>query len=136
LDFSPDMTWLAYTSNESGPYEVYALRLDGSSRTVRVSSGGGETPRWSPRGDGLFYRNGRRFYWVPLTGSSEEPFGTPELFLTGSFNNVAGPEVGVSADGSALLLLLADGDPQTATLDLVENFRGTLIERLGPAPRR
>ena len=54
---SPDGRWLAYCSNESGRLEVY---IEGFSQPVprrRVSSGGGESPRW--RGDSaeLFYWN-------------------------------------------------------------------------------
>jgi serine/threonine-protein kinase len=138
-DLSPNMHWLAYTATSSGAvsdgqYEVYALRLaDG--RSYRISAGPGETPRWSPRGDGIYYRDGPRFYWVPVTESAEEPFGTPQLFASGGFINVAGPEIEVSADGRALLLLQSEGSAETTTLDLIENFRNVLIERLGRSSR-
>jgi hypothetical protein len=92
----------------------------------------GESPRWSPRGDGLFYRSGNRYFWVPFSPTADEPFGEPRLFVSGNFNNVPGSAEEVSADGRALLLLLADGSPQTHTLDFIEDFRTRLTERLGP----
>ncbi len=62
--FSPDMNWVAYTSDESGRNEVYVRRFfRGSGGVVstdeekhRISTQGGIGPRW--RGDGreLFYR--------------------------------------------------------------------------------
>ena len=53
---SPDGKWLAYTSNESGRYEIYVTALQ-SPNDARwpVSTGGGITPRWSRRGNELFY---------------------------------------------------------------------------------
>jgi dipeptidyl aminopeptidase/acylaminoacyl peptidase len=54
---SRDGRLLAYASNETGKYEVYALALSDPSRRVLVSGGGGGTqPVWSPDGRHLFYR--------------------------------------------------------------------------------
>src|SRR5262249_32176852 len=39
--FSPDGHWLAYDSNESGPYEVYVQPFPGPGGKSQVSSGGG-----------------------------------------------------------------------------------------------
>jgi hypothetical protein len=49
---------LAYTSNESGPEEVYVRSLAGRAARVRVSTGGGGEPLWSAGGQRLFYRAG------------------------------------------------------------------------------
>ncbi|HEX4931873.1 MAG TPA: protein kinase [Gemmatimonadaceae bacterium] len=53
---SPDGRWLAYVSNVSGRSEVYVSPFDdpGSARWA-VSTTGAFAPRWSPRGDELFY---------------------------------------------------------------------------------
>ena len=52
---SPDGRYLAYHSNESGRYEVYVCPFpDGGSRW-QVSSDGGISSRWSPKGNELFY---------------------------------------------------------------------------------
>ncbi|HEY7566794.1 MAG TPA: hypothetical protein VH762_04445, partial [Gemmatimonadaceae bacterium] len=53
---SPNGKWLAYASNESGRFEVYVspLAAPGSAKWP-ISTTGGMTPRWSHRGDELFY---------------------------------------------------------------------------------
>ena len=59
--FSPEGRWLAYSSNESGEYEVYIRPApqDGlptnSGRGTRVSRTGGASPRWSRDARELFY---------------------------------------------------------------------------------
>jgi Tol biopolymer transport system component len=53
--FSPDGRWLAYSSNESGTWEVYARHFPDDGVKVQVSQGGGRVPRWSRDGRALFY---------------------------------------------------------------------------------
>ena len=55
-EFSPDGHWLAYTSNETGKYEVYVRRFPDTGGKWTVSAGGGHYPRWSQNGHDLFYR--------------------------------------------------------------------------------
>jgi serine/threonine-protein kinase len=45
--FSPDGQWLAYQSNESGPYEVYVRSFPGPGGRWQISTGGGRYPVWS-----------------------------------------------------------------------------------------
>jgi serine/threonine-protein kinase len=57
---SPDGRWLAYTTNESGRYEVYVRPWpDVSAGRWQVSRDGGSEPQWAHSGRELFYRNGR-----------------------------------------------------------------------------
>jgi serine/threonine-protein kinase len=44
--FSPDGRWIAYFSNESGPWEVYVRPFEGAGKW-KISSDGGGFPRWS-----------------------------------------------------------------------------------------
>jgi Tol biopolymer transport system component/predicted Ser/Thr protein kinase len=57
--FSPDGRWIAYTSNESGRYEVYVRPFPGGapsgSGKWQISTGGGWHPIWSRDGRELFY---------------------------------------------------------------------------------
>jgi serine/threonine protein kinase len=60
--FSPDGRWIAYTSNQSGRYEIYVREFSaspGSTRTggTLVSKGGGTTPEWRSDGKELTYVN-------------------------------------------------------------------------------
>ena len=54
---SPDGRWLAYQSNESGRYEIYVQPFPDGGRRLQVSMDNGVYPRWSPRGDELFFRS-------------------------------------------------------------------------------
>ena len=134
-DLSPDMKWLAYTSDESGQYEVWVMRLPRKGSPIQVTSRGCELPRWSPRSDGLFYRCGQRWYWAALTGSDDPAFREPELFLEGDYLNIAGPEYEVHPDGKRLLLLQGSGERTRGTLDMITNWRAELERRL-PLPAR
>jgi len=53
--FSPDVRWLAYTSNETGRTEVYVRPFPEVGDQFLVSTGGGSQPRWRPDGKELFY---------------------------------------------------------------------------------
>ena len=53
--FSPDGTWIAYQSNESGQQEVYVQPFRGPSERVRISASGGVQARWRADGRELFY---------------------------------------------------------------------------------
>jgi len=57
--FSPDGHWLAYTSDESGPNQVYVVPFPNTHAAKwAVSTSGGTDPEWSHRGNELFYRDG------------------------------------------------------------------------------
>ena len=58
---SPDGHWLAYSSNESGRYEVYVHPYpDVAAGSWKVSPAGGTGPIWSHSGRELFYQNGAK----------------------------------------------------------------------------
>ncbi len=131
--FSPDQRWLTYTSTVTGRFEVYALAypFEDAPRPIRLSIDGGEETVWSPKGDGLYYRDQRRWYWVPLTSSVEQPFGDPELFAEGEYLNMPGLEYAVSPDGSRILVLRSVGKPTTTTLNVVTNWFEVLEAAVG-----
>jgi eukaryotic-like serine/threonine-protein kinase len=52
---SPDNRWIAYTSNESGQFEVYVQPFPATGAKWQVSRGGGSQPQWSADGRGLYY---------------------------------------------------------------------------------
>jgi serine/threonine-protein kinase len=52
---SPDGRWLAYTSDESGQFEVYVRPFPDGAGRWPVSSTGGAWPLWSPIGNSLYY---------------------------------------------------------------------------------
>ena len=55
--FSPDGRWLAYSSNESGRFEVYVRPFPGPGGRWLISTSGGIFPTWSRKRSELFYSN-------------------------------------------------------------------------------
>jgi Tol biopolymer transport system component len=64
--FSPDGSWVAYASNESGRSEVYVRRFQDGRRT-RVSVDGGSEPAWSTSGSEIFFRGPAGFMAAAVT---------------------------------------------------------------------
>jgi len=74
---SPDGKWVAYTSDESGDWEVYVTTFPGAAGKWQVSHGGGVEPRW--RGDGR-----EIFYLGPTGVLTAVPVNTEGTFSTGA----------------------------------------------------
>jgi len=55
-EISPDGRWLAYSSDESGGYEVWVRPFSGQGGRWQISREGGTEPIWSKDGRQLFYR--------------------------------------------------------------------------------
>ena len=64
---SPDGGSIAYESDESGVGNVYISPSDGSGGIKMVSVDGGAFPRWSEKGDRLFYLTGKGIWSVEVT---------------------------------------------------------------------
>jgi eukaryotic-like serine/threonine-protein kinase len=103
--FSPNARFLAYTSNESGRYEVYVQSFPPSENKWSVSSGGGGLPLWSADGKELFYLSlDGKLMSVDVKTDRAFEIGTPkELFQT---DIKVGPSLpyAVTADGSRFLI--------------------------------
>ena len=79
---SPDGRWMAYASNQSGTWQVYAqpTRDPGGSR-VQISADGGDTPVWTRDGRRIFYTSGQKILVASLaTGASLTVTDRKELF--------------------------------------------------------
>ena len=74
--WSPDGSWIAYVSDESGQPDIYAEPWPGGDR-VRVSTGGGSRPRWSRDGGSLFFVRNDQLMRADVQDSDEMPFATP-----------------------------------------------------------
>jgi serine/threonine-protein kinase len=66
---SPDGHWLAFTSNETGRTEVFAVNVDDPATRLQITSDGGQEPLWSGDGHSLIVRNGTSFVSIALTFS-------------------------------------------------------------------
>lgn len=76
--WSPDGRWLAYTSNESGVWDVYVQPFPALDRKWRISPDGGSQPKWRADGKELYYVGpDQRLMAVPVTADSGFRAGVP-----------------------------------------------------------
>jgi len=108
---SPDGRRLAYSSDETGQWEVYVATFPKTGERWRVSAAGGHQPRWNPDGSELFYiAPDRRMMSVRVrAGSTGFQWDAPRpLFQTaivdlGPFRGCWG--YAVAPDGQRFLIL-------------------------------
>jgi len=141
--FSPDDRTLAYVSDETGRLQVYVLPFPGPGRRVQVSIEGGTEPVWSRRGNELFFRDGRRYFSVPVRLSDDGSLeaGRPELLFEGDFvvpSFVPGmPSYDVAPDGRHFLMVTRASDtPWPDRLDVVLDWTEELGARVRPYASR
>ena len=120
--FSPDGSWIAYSSNQSGRTEVHVKPFPaGPDPSVQVSTGGGVAPIWGPNGDELYYRNGEQVLRVSVDYEPEPVFGTPELVFDGTYDLTVGGDLHYSATPDRERFLMVVEESAT-TLRVVLNW--------------
>jgi eukaryotic-like serine/threonine-protein kinase len=139
---SPDGHWLAFNSDESGQQEVYVQTFPAQMSTVKVSSGGGIHPQWSPDGKELYYLTtpnpdaprpfAKRVGLMAASIETSPDFhaGTPHLLFEGPFFE-GGHDYAVTRDGKGFILI-RDSQPgqQQAELKVIVNWADELRRRL------
>jgi eukaryotic-like serine/threonine-protein kinase len=108
--FSPDGKWLAYSSNESGRPEVYAMTFPGPGPTTQLSTGGGTDPIWRRDGKELYYRNGDQMMAVAVLRGAATTFARPTVLWAGHYLAGVGSSCGMSGPTSANYDVTADGE--------------------------
>jgi Tol biopolymer transport system component len=127
-NFSPDGGLVAYSSSESGRFEVHVQTFPLSDRQWPVSSDGGYEPRWSADGRELYYLSlDRKLMAVPVTPGPS--FGEPrQLFQThvpGSVNQLRTHYV-PSRDGQRFLINTQAADLPPVSITVVLNWTAGL----------
>jgi eukaryotic-like serine/threonine-protein kinase len=107
--FSPDGQWVAYTSNESGSFDVYIKPARGPGK-VRVSPSGGAHPKWSANGEELFFiAPGNVMSAANVAGRDTLQVSTPKSLFRVCTASRTGYETyyGVAPDGKRFLITCA-----------------------------
>jgi eukaryotic-like serine/threonine-protein kinase len=134
-EFSPDGNYVAYVSNESGRHEVYVMRFPNGEGKSRVSIAGGSVPRWSRRGDELFFVSGDDIMAVRVQTKPSLVMGQPQKLF--SRRPVAADRAeglydsyDVSGDGQRFVMLQTD-EQQTTTqkLTIIQNWFAEFKDR-------
>jgi len=128
---SPDGRWIAYTSNESGRYEVYTTATDRLGERQQVSLAGGEEPVWSPVGDELIYRWGQEWFSLSVPKARSSDFGRPRSISRGPFINTPYRSHDISPDGRRQLLILGPLEETTDHLNVITNWVAEVTRRVG-----
>jgi len=139
-EFSPDGKWIAYVSNEAGPFDVYVAPYPGAGARKRISTGGGVSPAWSRDGKELFYQTHAGLTVVRVDGNSSElVVREPRVLFKGNYATYSredGPrEYDVTRDGHFMLLRVDPPSDNPATLNVILNWPAELARRAKPGTR-
>jgi len=124
--FSPDTKWVAYSSNETGNWEIYVSPFPSGTSKWQVSRGGGE-PRWRRDGKELFYLSAEgKMMAVPVRLGTSFEAGSPlVLFQTHLRQPISAQDVfsyDVTGDGQKFLVNTKVDEPNAAPLSIILNW--------------
>jgi eukaryotic-like serine/threonine-protein kinase len=129
--FSPDGHWVAYSSNESGRWQVYVASFPSSESKYQISTDGGQQPRW--RGDGkelFFLSRDRKLMVVSVkTGSTFGLSAPAALFETRAHEPLTAEEFftyDVTADGQRFLINTIPEQNNPPPADVILNWTSSL----------
>ncbi len=129
---SPDGRWMAYTADDSGQHEVYVRPFPTAEGIWRISTAGGQQPRWRGDGKELFFvgTDGKMMAVTVKESGGAKPFfeaGTPmplfdaHMALTALSN--FGFQYDVTADGKRFLVnVLTNSFAESTPLNVMVNW--------------
>ena len=122
---SPDGRWLAYESDQSGSREIYVGRFP-EGPTFRVSTGGGQEPRWRADNHELFYIGSGDQLIAVDTKNGLEQAASSTLFKVPFRRGSDGSIYDASADGQRFIILASDTVEAPDTIDVILNWPSLL----------
>ena len=133
-----DSRWLAYASNDSGRFEVYATPYPSAQTKWPISVGGGLQPAWRGDGKELFYlapKGQLMAVSVVRAASSLEVDEPQRLFETG-VSAVGNPNYtrnhyAVTSDGQRFLITQPAGNSSAATVTVIVGWTASIKGRPG-----
>ncbi|MCI0567838.1 MAG: protein kinase [Acidobacteria bacterium] len=129
--FSPEGRWIAYSSNETGKWEIYVAPFPGPGGNWRISTGGGIEPRWRRDGKELYYLapDGMLMAVEVKEGATFDAGAAKPLFKSRRREHVSSGDLysyDVSADGQRFLVNTDVGEAGASTLNLVQDWTAEL----------
>lgn len=129
-EFSPDDRWMAYSSNESGSYEIYVRSFPDGSQMRRISYSGGMHPRWRADGKELFFLGpGGVLMAADVRLQPTLEIGSPKQLFQVVMADIVRGQIApydVSPDGQRFLVIVPQRKPLSITL--VQNWQA-LVDR-------
>ena len=128
--FSPDGHFIAYYSDDSGPYEVYVQPFPATGAKWQISSGGGMQPRWRRDGKELFFMApDKKLMAVDVNlGNGTFEAGVPKMLFPTHSIGYFGPRnyYECSADGRRFLINSLQSDAGSTPVTVVVNWPADL----------
>ncbi len=120
--FSPDGSWFVYSSNESGKSEIYAQPI-GRPGKLQLSPSGGTFPRWSGKGDEIFYLSiDRKLMSVPVKIGKTLEAGDARILFEARVATLQGFPYSASPDGQRFLAAVSNDDSAAAPTTIIANW--------------
>jgi Tol biopolymer transport system component len=128
--FSPDLKWIAFQSNESGRFEIYVQAFPKAGTKTQVSVDGGTQVRWRRDGRALFFVGlDEVLREVPLRLNKSgdiEPASPVSLFksrvgISTEPGNIQ--QYAVSADGNSFLMNVVTREQTVSPITVILNHR-------------
>ena len=132
--FSPDGKWVAYSSNETGKWEIYVTSFPDARIKRQVSVGGGEQPRWRSDGKELFYLSPEeKMMAAPIKAGTTFDPGTPVvLFQAAPRPPVTNADLfvyDVSRDGQRFLINTPVKQAEAVPMSIILNWPAKLTKQ-------
>jgi serine/threonine protein kinase len=132
---SADRRWLAYTSDESGRYDVYAMPLPPGRGKWPISVDGGTEPAWRADGKELFYlAPDRHLMALPINVGSSLHRDTPRRLFEAPVSSLLSPGITrnqylVTGDGQRFLINQPVGKSSLFAITVVVDWTQVLKRR-------
>jgi Tol biopolymer transport system component len=121
--FSPDGQWFAYSSHETGTWEVYVKPFPGPGAKTKISDGGGYEPLWDPYSNKLYYRNGDEMWMVTYeAGENFEPAQPKFLFERHFLGGLAAKQKTYCAAKDGRFLMIQEDIAPGMQINVVVNW--------------
>jgi hypothetical protein len=117
---SPDTRYIAYLSDETGRLELFVRRFPDGTGKVQVSSNGATFPRWSLRGDEIFYIEGHALMVVPVRTAPALQIGTPQRLF--DLEEPAGRVRTYDTQDGQRFVVVRTVEPADAGVAIVQNW--------------
>jgi len=126
--FSPDVRWVAYTSNETGRDEVYVQSFPTGQGKWQISTSGGGKPAWRRDGRELFYLSSDGYMMtVPVTIGGKFAAANPRrLFAVSNGPQSFAAQYAVDRRAETFILISRTNAAQHNNLHIILNWHPEL----------
>ena len=132
MTISPDDNYVVYGSLESGLGEIYVQPFPATGEKWQISTDGGTDPVWTKDGNGIFYHNDLRIYYVKINSFAPFDHDPPEVFYSGPFINAVSRSIGVGKNEDRILILEQVRGSQLSTEAVVTLNWFEEVKKLAP----